>query len=187
MVDPESLKADYVDLPDIGVEAEGYGVVWTPDSDGVALTLLQRSGDEAIPSSPKAVRFYDLAGNTLRTVPVDAKLTEAAAFSPDGGRMVLVTDERDRTLLSVVDTSSGAVAHVIDPGQTLRFVGWADSDHLVVRTFGSRSDFGTDGELLVLDLAGRTVRTASAAGEFPQQMFVGSSQGLPATAKNLTF
>ncbi|MEE6261415.1 hypothetical protein [Plantactinospora sonchi] len=189
LTDAATLQTRFVPLADVSTEnAQGLSLVWTPDGAGLVLTT-SRSVDESQPDSVTGIRFYDLTGRLVRTVPASASLLDAAGFSPDGSRLALV----DRyapgpTKVTVADAATGVSEGVVDLGRPARLVGWTDDDHLLLWVFADSAPQGADREdqLLVVDLAGKVVRNVRPAADEPQQTFIGPADGLPAAAEKLT-
>lgn len=180
-------QTTFASLPEVGTEnAQGLGLVWTPDSVGLALTI-SRSKSEATPAAVTGIRFYDLTGRRLRTIPADTSLIDAAGFSPDGSQLALV-DQHRPTTVTVADATTGAPRRVVDLSRPARLIGWADDDHLLVVVDGSSAPPGAErrDELLVVDLDGQIVRTIRPAA-FAQHLFTGRSSGMPASVADLTF
>lgn len=192
LVDPETLRPVFRRLPDLGTQnTHGHSLVWTPDSDGFALTISPSGAAGA--GNVTGIRFYDLTGRLLRTVPTSLALADAGWFSPDGSQVALIdpVPVGARPKVTVADAATGAARQVVDLRRPVRLLGWTDERHLLVYVYANaEASAGPDQQrdaLLVVDLTGRTVRTIQPAEESPQQLFVGSSDGLPASAAELTF
>ncbi|MBF9130611.1 hypothetical protein I0C86_16830 [Plantactinospora sp. S1510] len=191
LVDPETLRTTFRPLPDLGTQnTHGLDLVWTPGSDGFALTTSPETSAGAS-GNVTGIRFYDLTGRLLRTVPASASLVEAGWFSPNGSQMALTepVPVGAQPKVTVADAETGATRQVIALHRPVRLLGWTDERHLLVYVYGDAETPGADERdaLLVVDLAGQTVRTIRPAEESPQQMFIGSSEGLPGSAAKLTF
>jgi hypothetical protein len=191
LVDPDTLATKRVDLPDLGQGfslSHGLALLWTSDSKALAMTR-SHSEREDRDETVTGIRFFDLDGRLLRTVPAAATL---GAFSPDGNRMALENGYSGQHAITIVDTGTGAVLH------TIRLivgtvVGWADGNHLLIvgdglgRTAGTGSPPAADpATLAVVDLDGRVGSTIPLSGS-AQQIYVGPSTGLPRSAARITF
>jgi hypothetical protein len=178
IVDAGTLEVSFVPQADIHVgEVNNLGLryLWAPDGQEVALTESTGVGDEAQAAVVSGIRFYNLAGNLTRVVPVSAALTSEAGFSPDGSRMALQDPSPAEGPVRIVDAVTGQLYHTLPAPGT--FVGWADAEHLLVTRAGA---------LRVVDLAGEVIREIqlrSGAGE----LHIGSSAGLTPDAAGLTF
>jgi hypothetical protein len=193
LVDPETLRPVFRRLPDLGTQnTHGHDLVWTPDSDGFALTTSPSDATGA-PGNVTGIRFYDLTGRLLRTVPTSVVLADAGWFSPDGSQVALIdpVPAGAQPKVTVADAATGAARQVVDLRRPVRLLGWTDERHLLVYVYANAEASAAPDQqrdaLLVIDLTGRTVRTIQPAEESPQEMFIGSSDGLPASAAKLTF
>jgi hypothetical protein len=193
LMDPETLETTFVPLPDL---ATWHGALMWADSNSIALELSRPlKGKEAT-----GVRFYDLTGKVVRTVPVNGSSLAYVCFSPDGGQMALLPDYQTvpQTSVSVIDPVTGAVRNRFEMPDAGDLIGWADDQHVLIRNYrktggsdasgqplvGGPGDFGSD--LLVVDLTGRVTHSMYVPNEY-SQFFVGSSAGLPRSAAKITF
>ncbi|RKR88001.1 WD40 repeat protein [Micromonospora pisi] len=203
VVDPETLQTTFVPLPDLTSDHHlGLGLVWTPDSRGIALTLTRLPENLETGAVVTGVRFYDLTGKVVRTVTTDAGTLTRPAFSPDGKQMALITPISGLTpvTVTVTDPTTGAVQHTMSLPRASDLIGWADDEHLLVRAFPDE-DSPTSGEpagpgaatpeanarLLVVDLNGRVDHSMRLPNDHAERLFVGPSTGLPVSAAPITF
>lgn len=190
LTDAATLQTRFVSLPDVEVEnAGGQSLAWAPGGVGVVLTT-SRNVDESQPAAVTGIRFYDLTGQLVRTLPAGAPLADAAGISPDGSQLALV----DPTVpgparVTVADAATGAQRAVVDLGRPARLVGWTDNSHLLLWVFADSAPPAAQEQtqLVVVDLTGKVVRTIRPAADQPQETFVGPADGLPAEAEKLTF
>ena len=204
LVDPETLGTTFVPLPDLAAQSDQtLGLVWTPDSNGVALTLTRPAKDGNEAATVTGIRFYDLTGKLVRTVPASAGPLTGASFSPGGGQAALVPspDARPQTSVTVIDPATGAVRNTFTVPQVGDLIGWADDEHLLIRVHHDAGGTGATGQsapaggpdgneydqLLVVDLTGRVDHSMRLPAEYADQLFIGSSAGLPSSATHLTF
>jgi hypothetical protein len=192
LADPDTLHTTFVPLPDLGKEnAQGLGLAWTPDGTSIALTTSRTDGVSQ--TVVTGIRIYDLTGRLLRTVPATASLVDSAGFSPDGRRMALTDREAtgSPTVFTIAEFATGGADQVrsVRLDRPAQLVGWADDAHLLVWVFGDSAPpkAARRDQLLIVNLGGQTVRAMDPPTDQPQQVFIGSSDGLPASAKALTF
>ncbi|MGW4467538.1 hypothetical protein [Micromonospora sp. NPDC004704] len=183
LVDPETLGTTFVPLPDLAAQQDQtLGLAWTPDSKGLALTLTKPGGDREV----TGVRFYDLTGRALRTVPAGAPVT-GGSFSPAGGQMALVptSSTGPTTSVTVADPTTGTVLDQFSLStRAANLVGWADEAHLLIIAY---LDGDESPQLLVVDLTGRISHSVPIPFAPVSEIFVGPSAGLPPTATPITF
>ncbi|GIF74283.1 hypothetical protein [Asanoa siamensis] len=180
VVDAETLRAQFLPLPDL---AGGEGPVPTADSTGFAMLLAGEGATEV----PNGIRFYGLDGTLRRTLPLpDGRLWDTPVLSP-GGRLALARPmfEPGPMHVVVVDPETGEVRARVAMSRNGVFVGWADEDHLVLRTSDPRTE---SDEYWVVDLRGAVTRVIDPLeGIYPQRVYLGPSTGLPESANDLTF
>ncbi|WP_410816310.1 hypothetical protein [Micromonospora sp. 050-3] len=200
LVDPETLTTTFVPLPDLAAQNDqATGLIWTPDSNGLALTL-SKSVDEP---TVTGIRFYDLAGRVVRTVPASGGPLDDVSFFPDGGQLALApySDGVQQTSVTVVDPATGAVQHSFKVPISGGLIGWTDDQHLLIRVFHDQGGIPASDQpapvlgpgddeydrLLVVDLAGRVTHSMHLPAEYADHLFIGSSAGLPSSAAKITF
>ncbi|MEO3743559.1 hypothetical protein [Plantactinospora sp. B5E13] len=189
LTDAATLQTRFVPLPDVEAEnTRGLSLAWAPGGVGVVLTT-SRNVDESQPGVVTGIRFYDLTGRLVRTLPASVPLADGAGISPNGSQLALVDPNLPGpTRVTVVDAATGVQRAVVDLGSPARLVGWTDDTHLLLWVFADSAP-GAEQEtgLVVVDLTGKVVRTIRPAADQPQQTFVGPADGLPAEAEQLTF
>ncbi|MGW0432278.1 WD40 repeat domain-containing protein [Micromonospora sp. NPDC003197] len=197
LVDVDSLRLTQVELPDLDThDAAGLGLVWTPGGDEIALTLSEVFDERGHRVS--GIRFYDLTGKALRTIPATAALASDAAFSPDGTRMALTEVDYgpEPLTITIVDTATGAVRQTLTAPSGTELLGWRDNRHLAARVYGASSSDASagpsqgaalQGRLSVIDLTGRETHRMSLPDELAQQIYIGPATGLPAGSATYTF
>jgi hypothetical protein len=186
-VDADTLRETFRPVPDDEVpNALGLGFVWAPDGRQVVHTLSVSVGDESEPDRVLGIRFYDLDGKPVRTLGLDdGVLLDGAGFSPDGSAMAL--GRRKGGDIAVVDSTDGTVrarVSMAKPGTVV--VGWYDDSHLVLRSYADVDEWR---QLVVVDLAGRRVRTVPLDGTWADagRITLGPAEGLSPAAAGLAF
>jgi hypothetical protein len=187
LMDPETFQTRFVRVPNLLADnVIGSGLVWMPDGDLLAMTASHREGDTA-PAVVTEIRFYDLTGRLVRTIPAGAELSPGGV-SPDGSMLALTHPEIVDSPVTIVDADTGARRATFTLGSS-RLIGWVDDGHLLMRRYvddAERTGSDDPDHLVVVDLAGRVVHTVRAA-VWSQQVSIGSAEGLPASAKDLIF
>ncbi|MEV4626292.1 hypothetical protein AB0J90_08375 [Micromonospora sp. NPDC049523] len=204
LLDPETLKITYVPLPDVASQPEQrLNLVWTPDGNGVAMMFTQVADQPE--DTVTGIRFYDLTGRVVRTVSTGpGAYPFLPTLSPGGGGIALRTrsSPQEPFVITVVDSTTGAVRHTVTapPGGSL--LGWADEEHLLFQVVDSDqgpaqpSAATTAGatqsrQLVVVDLDGRVDHSVTLSAvdshQYFQRLFIGPSTGLPPTAAPITF
>ncbi|GAA1844980.1 hypothetical protein [Asanoa iriomotensis] len=183
VVDAETLRADFLAVPDF--RQGDIRIGWTPDSAGFAITTADTK-NEGSPYEAGQVQFYDLDGKQRRVFDVpDKALYSAPAFSAEG-QLALSGPPWDAADLSIAlaDPETGAVRSRFALDQPGLLLGWVGEDRLLVRT-----NDGRDNERIeTVDLHGRVISSLTPPeGVFAQQVYVGSADGLPDSAADLTF
>ncbi|MEQ4304017.1 hypothetical protein ABNF97_21990 [Plantactinospora sp. B6F1] len=189
LVDAATLRTRLVALPDVATDnAQGLGLIWKPDGTGLAMTVSHSAG-EAVPDQVTEIRFYDLNGRRVGSVPASASLVDATGISPDGSRLALVDRSRRASVVTIADAATGALQATVDPGRPAQLIGWVGDDHLLVRVYGDSAPEGAEQRdlLQVLDLTGQVVREIVPVDDEPQQTFIGSADPLPPGKDDLTF
>lgn len=187
VVDVATLAVTPVAVPDVDARnAQGATFLWTPDGAGVALTLSDVS--ESAPDQPPVVGigFYDLAGVQQRVLP--ERGGQLRSFSPDGKKLVVRPTKPDGGV-TVVEFEPGTDKIVRAVGLPVdQVLGWYDDDHLIV-VFRGDTDQKDRPWIAVAGWAGRPTRVVLPAVDpnAVQRIHVGSSAGLPASARDLTF
>lgn len=194
IVDAETLEYRFVDHGDVlapDVNAAGARYVWAPGGEGIVLATSVDTGTESAPDVSWGVRFYDRSGELQRSLPMPGPVESEAAFSPDGTRMA-VRDPYVGGPVTVVDTQTGeVVARVPVRGWSADtwgdIVGWADDDHLLVRSaLPGRYEEPPSSRLAVVDLSGRIVEEVDLLGDWPA-LHIGSSEDLASAGAGFTF
>jgi hypothetical protein len=180
VVDAETLAADpFVPMTDMQqLNARGLGFFWSPDGRSIGHTITAAGGEGYLDRDQTlAIRFYDLRGNTLRTIGLTgtAAVRTSADVSPDGSRAAAVLDV-DK-LVRIVDLTTGEVTAEFRAGGV---AGWYDADHLVARD---------DDALVVVDLSGRVVRSVPEQRELlaAQELHLVRAAGLPSGSAGYAF
>jgi hypothetical protein len=154
VVDADSGEAGaFVRLPDLlSANAKGLGLFWSRDGRSVGLTLSESANASSVePARVLGIRFYDLDGRTLRTIPLDgsAAVLDGEDLSPDGNFAAACYQWGNESQVRIVDLRTGAVtAEFVGPD----VLGWYDAGHLVA------NDRTT---LWLMDLRGQVVRTVT--------------------------
>lgn len=193
IVDAETLAVTTVTTGGANRDVEknnalGLGFVWTPDGQGAALTLSRPGRKEALPDTVTGIRFYDLTGKVTRHLAAkDGTMTAGTDFAPDGGRLALsgTPNGNGDTVLQIVDANTGAVQQRFSaPWGTL--LGWYDEEHLMLARPAGQG--GRWSAVHIVDLAGKTVRTAPLEGlASSSSVHIGSAEGLTGKAAKLAF
>jgi Tol biopolymer transport system component len=186
--------------PIAGRAADGLGSygVWTPDGNAIAFTVCPcpPGSTHEGPWPIIGIRLYDLHGHAIRTLPANRGLWTADAFSPDGSRMVLTTENQVGGPVQIADTRTGSVTRTVALPAGNMFLGWYDRSHLV--TLAGVTDRHRTGQfpLQLIDLSGRVTRTVPLpaveslldnGGPDQGTIRIGSADGLPAHPTAPTF
>ena len=192
LVDVRAMRSQFHPVAEA---ANGFGsaAVFLPDGRTIAIT-----GCACTPGATHEgewpvthISLYDLRGALVRTLPATQGLWSAAAFSPDGTRMVLGPQLQYGTVrVQVADVPTAAVRRSVLLPQDSAFVGWYDNQQLVVLT-GVSDRTGRSARLVVVDLAGHPVRTVPLLGDpvarSAVDILLGPATGLPGTATATVF
>ncbi|MGI5147252.1 TolB family protein [Plantactinospora sp. CA-294935] len=200
LVDSETLTTTFVPLPDLAAQNEQVtGLLWTPDSNGLALTLSMSVDDPTV----AGIRFYDLAGRVVRTVPAGGGPLDEGSFFPDGRQLALASDPDGvrQTSVTVIDPVTGSIKHSFTVPLSGDLIGWRDHQHLLIRVFHDQGGIPASDQpapvlgpgddeydrLLVVDLTGRVTHSMHLPAERAEHLFTGSSAGLAGSAAKITF
>ncbi|GAA1276133.1 hypothetical protein GCM10009677_32160 [Sphaerisporangium rubeum] len=143
IVDRETATARSVPLRVPG--AAGYPFMWAPGETSVAHRYLD--------GAKSGVRFYDLAGKLIRTIPnTGDPIDRESMFSPAGNLFATFCPDRAGTLC-VWNTTAKRVATVPLPYRRT-VIGWYNDAHLLVHDLTKSPT-----EVTVLDFKGTPTRT----------------------------
>ncbi|MER6175415.1 hypothetical protein [Streptosporangium sp. NPDC001681] len=151
IIDIATKKASVVRVKDKDVG--GWPYFWRADSQAV--------GTWAITGDTDLVRFYDLRGTALQTLPdvSDPIWVEGEDTNPSGTLMItLCTTGKEICLLSTAGDDGKPKVRI--PFATDRIIGWYDDQHIV-----AWREQGSGHEALVIDFKGQVKRVLATSAE----------------------